>query len=460
MVKKINYQSDFKLEVTLTLGGVAMPVPDHDFALVFSSCDGIRKYVCKRIGDVWTNCRLSDDGEKVLCFLDNHGLSVGDLRVKYIDIAPDSEMPDKDLRTVTPTTLDVELVAGAGDGATDIDVDVPTDLLAIIADINELEERCGTYIVEMEEMEAETRRYRDSARQSADTAQEAKAASLEAVMSSEANASAAITAKDNAEDSAQQADAAASSAQRSASSAADSATSASDSRLASEQAAQRASNSAANADSSEYDARRYANQASASADSARGSAEVAYSRSVNAANSAAIAAEKATIAQGGAVDAETSSEAAAASASAASGSATSASNSATAAAASATEAASVATTTATTVATNVATTIAGGKADKVVRVDKTSDPATSFTIDANKVYDFGERVSLEISLAAYAGDDVPIWAFTFVSAETATSLDIPATWEILNGSLDIEAGFTYEFNISNGLCAYGKFKTT
>ena len=456
MVTKINYQSDFKLEVTLTLGGVAMPVPDHDFALVFSSCDGIRKYVCKRIGDVWTNCRLSDDGEKVLCFLDNHGLSVGDLRVKYIDIAPDSEMPDKDLRTVTPTTLDVELVAGAGDGATDIDVDVPTDLLAIIAEINELEERCGTYIVEMEEMETETRRYRDSARQSADTAQEAKAASLEAVMSCEANASAAISARDNAEDSAQQADAAASSAQRSASLAADSATSASDSRLASEQAAQRASNSAANANSSEYDARRYANQASASADSARGSAEVAYSRSVNAANSAAIAAENATIAQGFAVDSETSSEAAAESASAASGSATSAANSATAAAASASEAASVATTTATT----VATTIASGKADKVLRVDKTSDPATAFVLDANKVYDFGERVSLEISLATYSGDDVPIYAFTFVSAATATSLDIPATWEILGGTLEIESGYTYEFNIQGNLCAYGKFKTT
>ena len=96
----------------------------------------------------------------------------------------------------------------------------------------------------------------------------------------------------------------------------------------------------------------------------------------------------------------------------------------------------------------------------MVRVDKTTDHATSFTIDANKVYDFGERVSLEISLAAYAGDDVPIWAFTFVSAETATSLDIPASWEILGGTLEIEAGYTYEFNVSNGLCAYGKFKTT
>lgn len=124
------------------------------------------------------------------------------------------------------------------------------------------------------------------------------------------------------------------------------------------------------------------------------------------------------------------------------------------------QAASVATTTATTVATNVATAIVDTKADKVVRVDKTSDPATAFTIDANKIYDFGERVSLEISLATYSGNGEPMWTFIFVSGTTPTSLDIPATWEILNGSLDVESGYTYEFNIQGNLCAYGKFKTT
>ena len=393
---KINYLSDFKVLVELTLGGVSVGVLNHDFALDFATT-GARKYRCERKGDVWTNCK--PDGDKVLCLLDNHGLPCGTLRVRYYDYAPDIEMPDGNLLTVTPSSLDVQLVTGAGDGS-EVEASVATDIASAVA--------------------------------SCEAAVAATAASASAASASASQASAkAVEASGYVGD----VTAAAEQAASSATAAASSATSASASATSAASSASAAASSVASIGDA-------VSRAESAATSASGSASAASGSASSASSSASSAASSATAASG--------------SATAASGSATSAATSATAAAASASEAASVATT----VATNVATTIASGKADKVVRVDKTTDHATSFTIDANKVYDFGERVSLEISLAAYAGDDVPIWAFTFVSAETATSLDIPASWEILGGTLEIEAGYTYEFNVSNGLCAYGKFKTT
>ena len=381
-MNKFNYLSDFKIGVTLTLGGVPIGIPDHDFALDFATT-GARKYRCERRGDEWTNCK--PDGDKVLCLLDNHGLPCGTLRVRYYDYAPDIDMPDGNLLTVTPSALDVVLVTGAGDGS-EVEASVATDVAAAIA-------RCEAAVA-------------------------ATAASASASQASASQASAKAAEASGYVD---------------------------DVTAAAEQAA----SSASNADGSATAAASSASSASASATSAANSASAA-------AASVASIGDAVSRAESAATSAATSASAAAASATAASGSATSAATSATAAAASATQAASVATT----VATNVATTIASGKADKVVRIDKTSDPATAFVLDANKVYDFGERESLEISLAAYAGDDVPIWAFTFASGSTPPSLDIPASWEILGGTLEIEAGFTYEFNISNGLCCYGKFTTT
>ena len=407
---KINYLSDFKVNITLELGGVPIGVPDNDFTLEFTTV-GSKRYRCQRRGDVWTNCKPFNDA--VQCLMDNHGLPCGALRVRYYDYAPDIDMPDGNLLTVTPETLDVELVMGAGDG-TDVEASVATDVASAVAS-------CEAAV--------------------AATAASATAASASASLAS-AKAAEAGGYVDDVTAAAGQASSSASDADGSATAAASSATAASASATS-------AANSASAAAASVASIGDAVSRAVGAAASASGSASAASGSASEAASSASSAASSATAASGSAT-------AAAASATAASGSATSAATSATAAAASASEAASVATTT----ATNVATTIAGGKADKVVRVDKTSDPATSFVLDAGKIYDFGVREFLEVSLAAYTGDDVPIWAFTFESGAKATSLDIPATWEILGGTLEIEAGYTYEFNVSNNLCAYGKFKTT
>lgn len=409
---KVNYLSDFKIDVTLTLGGIPISVPDHDFAIEFTTI-GTRKYRCERKGDVWTNCK--DNGDTVLCLLDNHGLGCGTLMVRYIDYAPDVEMPDGDLRTVTPSSLDVELIMGAGDGS-EVDASVATDVASAIARcddavnrVDELLEQSDELIAQMEQQVGEAREARNAAEE------EASIASASAVQASAKAAEASGYASESM-----------SSAQASAiseSNAANSATSAANS-------ANSAASSAASVGDVVSRAEGAATSASGSASAASGSASSASSSASSASSSASAASTSATAAAGSATSAASS--------------ATAASGSATAAAASATEAAQV----------------LSSKADKIVKVDKTQDSGTAFVLDANKLYEFGERATLEISLAAYTGDDVPIYAFTFESGATPTSLDIPATWEILNGSLDIDAGYTYEFNIQGNLCAYGKFTTT
>lgn len=184
---KINYLSDFKIDVTLTLGGIPISVPNHDFAIEFTTI-GTRKYRCERKGDVWTNCK--DNGDTVLCLLDNHGLGCGTLMVRYIDYAPDVQMPDGDLRTVTPSSLDVELIMGAGDG-TDVEASVATDVAAAIARCDAAAEeaenvvgRADELFEQMSEQVDEARRARndaeDEAAAAAGSASQARGAATEA----------------------------------------------------------------------------------------------------------------------------------------------------------------------------------------------------------------------------------------------------------------------------------------
>ena len=128
-----NYKSDIRVAVTLTQGGVSVPQPEHDFVLVFMT-DGSRKYRCGRQGETYTNCEVVDG--KVECYLDNHKLQPGVLRVEYYDFIPDSDFADGNQLKVVPQALDIELVTDAGDGAVDIDAEVATDVVAAIARAN------------------------------------------------------------------------------------------------------------------------------------------------------------------------------------------------------------------------------------------------------------------------------------------------------------------------------------
>ena len=169
---KINFLSDFKVNITLELGGVPVGVPDNDFTLEFTTV-GSKRYRCQRRGDVWTNCKPLDDA--VQCLMDNHGLPCGALRVRYYDYAPDIDMPDGNLLTVTPETLDVELVMGAGDG-TDVEASVATDVAAAIARCDAAAEEAENVVGRADELFEQMSEQVDEARRARNDAEDEAAA--------------------------------------------------------------------------------------------------------------------------------------------------------------------------------------------------------------------------------------------------------------------------------------------
>lgn len=58
-------------------------------------------------------------------------------------------------------------------------------------------------------------------------------------------------------------------------------------------------------------------------------------------------------------------------------------------------------------------------------IDKTSDTASSFAIDPNKMYMFGTRSSLTITLNSGTTGIVNEYMFQFTSDSTATTLTVP-----------------------------------
>lgn len=130
-MKKENYKSDIQLSVQLTLGGVEIDPPQHDFMLKFST-SGLRHYICSYQNGVYSNCRVENG--KIICFLDNHRLQAGVLRCEYYDYIPDNDFADGDQLKVVPRMLDVELVTGAGDDAIDIETEIAIEIIGVIAD--------------------------------------------------------------------------------------------------------------------------------------------------------------------------------------------------------------------------------------------------------------------------------------------------------------------------------------
>lgn len=139
-----NFKSDFKLEVTLMLGGAAIAVPAHDFELVFSSGDGPERYVCGRCGGEWLRCSPTADNSKLMCYLDDHRLGPGVLKCLFVDHAPDGEMPDGEMRKVVPQELDVELVVDAGEDAVEVDADVVVSVETLLGDVRALADELET----------------------------------------------------------------------------------------------------------------------------------------------------------------------------------------------------------------------------------------------------------------------------------------------------------------------------
>ena len=128
-MRRINYKSDIPpLLLSLKVDEKQIMVPECDFIVRFyiEGYDG-RHYDCSHIGGVWSNCEPSEDGTKLVCYINNQRLGIGELCAEFHYIRPDRRYSDgsqKSVVIIDSTELGVELVEDNGDAVTEAAIDV------------------------------------------------------------------------------------------------------------------------------------------------------------------------------------------------------------------------------------------------------------------------------------------------------------------------------------------------
>lgn len=113
-VIRINYKSDFSLEVKVVRNGVAENFPDADFTLTAKTEGGFTVYKAECKAGVYSHCKR--DGERLIMFFDNHGLAKGRLIVSAVINHPDADYTEDGIRQENlTTTTNIELVEDNGD---------------------------------------------------------------------------------------------------------------------------------------------------------------------------------------------------------------------------------------------------------------------------------------------------------------------------------------------------------
>ena len=128
-MRRINYKSDIPpLLLSLKVDENQITVPDCDFIVRFyiEGYEG-RHYDCSHIGGVWSNCEPSEDGTKLVCYINNQRLGIGELCAEFHYISPDRRYSDgsqKSVVVIGSAELGVELVEDNGDAVTEAAIDV------------------------------------------------------------------------------------------------------------------------------------------------------------------------------------------------------------------------------------------------------------------------------------------------------------------------------------------------
>ena len=128
-MRRINYKSDIPpLLLSLKVDEKQITVPECDFIVRFyiEGYEG-RHYDCSHIGGVWSNCEPSEDGTKLVCYINNQRLGIGELCAEFHYISPNKRYSDgsqKSVVIIDSTELGVELVEDNGDAVTEAAIDV------------------------------------------------------------------------------------------------------------------------------------------------------------------------------------------------------------------------------------------------------------------------------------------------------------------------------------------------
>lgn len=113
-VVRINYKSDFPLEVKVVRDGEVEDFPDVDFTLIAKTECGLVAYKAERKAGVYHHCKR--DGERLIIFFDNHRLGKGRLKISAVIKYPDDDYTEDGIRQENLTsTTNIELVEDNGD---------------------------------------------------------------------------------------------------------------------------------------------------------------------------------------------------------------------------------------------------------------------------------------------------------------------------------------------------------
>lgn len=109
-VLRINYKSDFPLEVRLMKNGEAESFPDNvDFTFTAKTEGSLATFKAECKNGVYTHCKRLND--QLIVFFDNHKLGRGPLKVSATLLYPDANYSDDGIRQETYTTeTNIELV--------------------------------------------------------------------------------------------------------------------------------------------------------------------------------------------------------------------------------------------------------------------------------------------------------------------------------------------------------------
>jgi len=151
-LSRINYKSDFPLAVKLVKNGQPVAFPDCDFSIAAKTENGFTVYKAERKNGVCKHCK--QDGDRLIVFFDNHGLSKGRIEVECVIDNPDADYTEDGIRQETyKAKAPIVLVDDNGD-ALDLRLPEPRVVEKVVEKIVEKESQLTSGIKALSEAPA------------------------------------------------------------------------------------------------------------------------------------------------------------------------------------------------------------------------------------------------------------------------------------------------------------------
>lgn len=151
-LSRINYKSDFPLAVKLVKNGQPVAFPDCDFSIAAKTENGFTVYKAERKNGVCKHCK--QDGDRLIVFLDNHGLGKGRIEVECVIDNPDADYTEDGIRQETyKAKAPIVLVDDNGD-ALDLRLPEPRVVEKVVEKIVEKESQLTSGIKALSEAPA------------------------------------------------------------------------------------------------------------------------------------------------------------------------------------------------------------------------------------------------------------------------------------------------------------------